>query len=562
MTDYFDEKPAGSVKVSINRTIMEGTASGSSAVGRYTAPFGYGPSTGWQETNLDLSTSDLFGGVYAQGLYGQMRHNHDIIAGNYDYRKAAVAGMKYDIVPRAEHPTARQKLAAEAVKYMLNNIPGKSLSNFIAETYDYVNTYGHALYELWVPIDGLDKNRLHVQYIPSQQINWFNYNPNNRAQIESVELSSGDQLYSIDGGKLAWFGDAITPGNFWGVSDLRKVLSVFLAWQEDVKNYLALRRLQKGILYFKETEAGTSNDSWTIARNFLYQYFAGKSSPLILPNGMDIDHLAADSPGLADYKTMMEYFDTKIKNALDQSLQALGLNGSGSLALGKEVSTDNRERFVAHVDEFINKMNTPAVNNCDLLHKLTALLGFNPDTDTPKFTVINNTAVRVSEQIDNIIKLVDKGIINVEDITDETRLLLFEELGLDTGALQKKMREEEAPPISPTPGGTAESVMAEELYKPTREMVEEAQRGLDWRRETGRGGTAVGVARARDIVNEKNLSPLTVKRMRSYFARHEVDKGGEGFNPGEPGYPSAGRIAWALWGGDAGQRWANKFKIE
>jgi hypothetical protein len=44
--------------------------------------------------------------------------------------------------------------------------------------------------------------------------------------------------------------------------------------------------------------------------------------------------------------------------------------------------------------------------------------------------------------------------------------------------------------------------------------------------------------------------------MRSYFARHEVDKQGEGFNRGEPGYPSAGRIAWALWGGDAGKTWA------
>jgi len=45
--------------------------------------------------------------------------------------------------------------------------------------------------------------------------------------------------------------------------------------------------------------------------------------------------------------------------------------------------------------------------------------------------------------------------------------------------------------------------------------------------------------------------------MVSYFARHEVDKQGEGFSPGEDGYPSAGRIAWALWGGDSGKSWAN-----
>ena len=93
--------------------------------------------------------------------------------------------------------------------------------------------------------------------------------------------------------------------------------------------------------------------------------------------------------------------------------------------------------------------------------------------------------------------------------------------------------------------------------QPTEAMAEEAQRGLDWREEYGRGGTEVGVARARDISNRKNLSPETIGRMVSYFARHEVDKQAEGFSPGEEGYPSAGRIAWALWGGDAGQSWAN-----
>jgi hypothetical protein len=88
-------------------------------------------------------------------------------------------------------------------------------------------------------------------------------------------------------------------------------------------------------------------------------------------------------------------------------------------------------------------------------------------------------------------------------------------------------------------------------------MVEEARRGLAWRDEYNRGGTEVGVARARDIANGRNLSDETIGRMVSYFARHEVDKQGEGWSPGEDGYPSAGRIAWALWGGDPGRTWAN-----
>jgi len=85
---------------------------------------------------------------------------------------------------------------------------------------------------------------------------------------------------------------------------------------------------------------------------------------------------------------------------------------------------------------------------------------------------------------------------------------------------------------------------------------EEALRGLRWREEYKRGGTEIGVARARDISNGRRLSEDTIRRMVSYFARHEVDKQGQGWSRGEEGYPSAGRIAWALWGGDPGRAWA------
>ena len=106
------------------------------------------------------------------------------------------------------------------------------------------------------------------------------------------------------------------------------------------------------------------------------------------------------------------------------------------------------------------------------------------------------------------------------------------------------------------PQEQAKQVDLADENKPSKGMVEEALKGLKWREEYNRGGTAVGVARARDISNSKNLSDDTVKRMHSFFSRHEVDKKGQGFQQGEDGFPSAGRIAWALWGGDAGQVWA------
>jgi hypothetical protein len=92
-------------------------------------------------------------------------------------------------------------------------------------------------------------------------------------------------------------------------------------------------------------------------------------------------------------------------------------------------------------------------------------------------------------------------------------------------------------------------------FKPPQGAVSNAKRGLELRREFNRGGTAVGVARARSLANGQGLPLETIRRMVSYFARHEVDKKGKDW--GNASNPSAGYIAWLLWGGDAGKTWAD-----
>jgi HK97 family phage major capsid protein/HK97 family phage prohead protease len=92
--------------------------------------------------------------------------------------------------------------------------------------------------------------------------------------------------------------------------------------------------------------------------------------------------------------------------------------------------------------------------------------------------------------------------------------------------------------------------------KPTEGMVTEAKRYKAWKEEGKAGGTQVAAVRASQIISGRELSPDVVVRMFSFFARHEVDKKAEGFSPGEKGYPSKGRVAWAAWGGDAGFSWS------
>jgi len=93
---------------------------------------------------------------------------------------------------------------------------------------------------------------------------------------------------------------------------------------------------------------------------------------------------------------------------------------------------------------------------------------------------------------------------------------------------------------------------------PTEGMREEAQRYRDWKEEGREGGTDVAARRASQILSGDELSDETIVTMSAWFARHEVDKQAEGFSPGEEGYPSPGRVAWAAWGGDAGKTWSDR----
>ena len=100
-------------------------------------------------------------------------------------------------------------------------------------------------------------------------------------------------------------------------------------------------------------------------------------------------------------------------------------------------------------------------------------------------------------------------------------------------------------------------------YKPTASMISAAKRGLKLRAElppSRRGGTSVGLARARDIINGKELSESTVLRMHSFFSRHAVDAQAQGFRAGEDGYPSKGLQAHLLWGGSPGRSWSKKLR--
>jgi len=117
-----------------------------------------------------------------------------------------------------------------------------------------------------------------------------------------------------------------------------------------------------------------------------------------------------------------------------------------------------------------------------------------------------------------------------------------------------EMRLEEVIKKSPT----VKNVEKAETFVPPMAVRTAARRALDWISEgkAGDGFTGIGRSRAGQLASGEGISLATLKRMKSFLARHAVDKKAIGFSQGEKGFPSAGRVAWDAWGGDAGFRWA------
>jgi hypothetical protein len=103
-----------------------------------------------------------------------------------------------------------------------------------------------------------------------------------------------------------------------------------------------------------------------------------------------------------------------------------------------------------------------------------------------------------------------------------------------------------------------------ERYKVPSGVATAAKRALKWISEgkAGDGFTSVGRYRAEQLANAGEVGWDTIQRMRNYLGRHEVDKQATGFNSGEEGYPSPGRVAWDAWGGNAGSRWVNQSRFD
>ena len=139
--------------------------------------------------------------------------------------------------------------------------------------------------------------------------------------------------------------------------------------------------------------------------------------------------------------------------------------------------------------------------------------------------------------------------------------------GIECSAIDAEIEENGNYRLAMIPPGLVnarEAFTEADTYKVPEGVSSAAKRAIKWIEDGKAGGgfTSTGRRRASQLASGGSVGRDTIARMKSYFARHAVDKQATGFNAGEKGFPSPGRVAWDAWGGDAGRAWVNRLKLD
>jgi len=296
----------------------------------------------------------------------------------------------------------------------------------------------------------------------------------------------------------------------------------------------------------KETSVDMSMDDARQVKRQLHEDLTGDGSGgiVVMTGAYKMDRVSLTPSELA-LDSVRRVPEERICSALGINPMVLGL---GSGLERSTYSNYERAQQAAWEDGMVPLLRT-------LADAITAdLLPEYPETQQGDFVMYDLETVRaladdMQAEATRAERLYKSGII---DRAEAKRIAGLEAVPEDEGQLHPT-----AIPVQSTGGFEGAAVRSYEMkFRPTEAMRTAAQRALDWKAEGFDGGTRIGLARANQIVNGEKLSEDTILRMYSFFSRHEVDKQAEGFNAGEEGFPSPGRVAWDLWGGDAGYRWS------
>lgn len=343
---------------------------------------------------------------------------------------------------------------------------------------------------------------------------------------EIVKFQSNRGLVPLKRERVIWIAPDAPYGFARGPALVRPLVQPWAAYQEQVIAEDIDTAMRAGLAVIYDGGAGPdARSEWNsigeaIADGERYVVIGGKKD-----DGASID-IRYPSGTAPDFESKAKRLRAAVDDIFGTEVLSIASNGNGSRAAAETMAGITAKIGMASVDSLLD-LCFGAVARWVAFHD-----GYSGRIRRVGVAEIDNSNPR--EAVDTLAAAYTAGLV---DIGPNRREFVAAEL-------LRLPDEDAAQEVQVVP--LSVNAPLADSFQPPDSVRANARRGLELRKEHGRGGTAIGVARARDLING-NVSLDTVGRMRSFFARHSGnDRSDE---------TSAANIAWLLWGGDSGRRW-------
>ena len=479
-------------------------------------------------------------------IYDQMRID-DMVKSCLSLKKFATLAPNFKIVPASS--AEKDEEIADFVNHCFETMEG-SMNDALFQIMSALD-FGYSITEINYHLfeGGKYPQKVGLKNLKTKRPHFYEFKVDRYSNLRKRGI-----IYTYEGleqrlptNKFLLFSYNKEFGNHYGSSDLRSAYRAF--WSKDtiIKFWnIYLERFANPTVVgkYKNNDPNTTVNLRKILDNL-----TAKTSITHRIDEFDIDFLEPSRSSTDDFKTAINYYDKSIARSIlipDRLVSEGQFGAYGQAKVHFDVFLYVLGKLRQDIEEI--------VMNEQLIKRLVQI-NYGDVNEMPKFRFNPMTDDQKLELNQLFVDAVSKGVV---DATQMDQNAIRENLHFPIQTDVQSPPEQEGLGEEPILEDAEEmTTLNSQLdLRPTEAMAKEGEKALEWRREYGRGGTEVGIARARQLKNRENLSASTVKRMHSFFSRHEVDKKAEGFRPGEKGYPSNGRIAWAMWGGDPGQSWA------
>lgn len=359
---------------------------------------------------LSMMPRDLIGNQTNPGIYYRMRI-HPIIYAVMEARKNFLRSIEF--LFSGKHADKLNRYWQRYVK-TTKNVP-YDLSSFIADVSDNKSSYGFQLYEY-------HKSNQFIYLYPVDHLQVISFEGTD--QLEGVLCYSGTATKQLPADEICLYSNMFTQGNWWGLSDLRPLVETFLVYESEMKNFLASRPIEKGVVYAKQVEISDAN-SYVGIEDMLNSIIKGQSVTGILDPGFELGILQVNNgqDSVVQLEQIIQLTNEVIRNCLWSNLESLGISTHGSRALGETFELSDQKKLEQYIEAELEELK---------MSKLFYDIAYELDIPVSEIEISTPGLVKSDDRAkyDEIIQLIKDGIITKEEIGPENWKRILESKGI------------------------------------------------------------------------------------------------------------------------------------